>query len=130
MLSGIDAEAVAICAAEVVSRVASHGPLPLRGGLARGPGIMLEGDDYVGFPVNLAARLCRVAPPNHVLAAADALDRDAAARLTTVPRRLEGHDLGRGDRSGQELVAPADPLMPVSRPIEIGRRRGGHAWRR
>jgi adenylate cyclase len=41
--------------------------LPIRGGLAGGPVILLEGDDYVGSSVNLAARLCSAAAPNELL---------------------------------------------------------------
>jgi class 3 adenylate cyclase len=33
--------------------------------------ILFEGDDYIGSPVNLAARLCDVAAPGEVLATAD-----------------------------------------------------------
>ena len=42
--------------------------LPLRCGVAKGPVILLEGDDYVGSAVNLAARLCNAADPNELLA--------------------------------------------------------------
>ena len=42
--------------------------LPIRAGLAGGPVILLEGDDYVGSAVNLAARLCSAAAPNELLA--------------------------------------------------------------
>lgn len=45
--------------------------LPLRAGLAGGHVILFEGDDYVGGPVNLAARLCDAAGPNETLASAD-----------------------------------------------------------
>jgi adenylate cyclase len=78
MLSGIDAEPVIACAVEVRDRVAAGSPLPLRGGIARGPVIMFEGDDYVGAAANLAARLCRAASANRLLAAADVLDGVAA----------------------------------------------------
>lgn len=46
----------------------SDAALPLRGGLAAGAVILLEGDDYVGSAVNLAARLCSAAAPNETLA--------------------------------------------------------------
>src|SRR5690606_23220886 len=39
-------------------------PLPLRGGIAAGRVILFEGDDYIGRPVNLAARLCDEAEPH------------------------------------------------------------------
>ena len=42
-------------------------PLALRGGMARGPVILFEGDDYIGTAVNLAARLCDIAAPHEVL---------------------------------------------------------------
>ena len=42
--------------------------LPLRAGMATGAVILFEGDDYIGSPVNLAARLCDVAGPRQVLA--------------------------------------------------------------
>lgn len=44
--------------------------LPLRAGLAGGDVILFEGDDYIGGPVNLAARLCDEAAPGEFLAEA------------------------------------------------------------
>jgi len=44
--------------------------LPLRSGVAGGLVILFEGDDYIGRPVNLAARLCDAAEPSQVLAEA------------------------------------------------------------
>lgn len=44
--------------------------LPLRAGIAAGPVILFEGDDYIGSAVNLAARLCDVAEPGTVIAPA------------------------------------------------------------
>jgi adenylate cyclase len=46
------------------------GALPIRAGMAGGEVILFEGDDYIGGPVNLAARLCDAAEPNEVLASA------------------------------------------------------------
>ena len=43
-------------------------PLALRAGMARGPVILFEGDDYIGTAVNLAARLCDIAAPHELLA--------------------------------------------------------------
>lgn len=48
--------------------------LPVRCGAARGRVILFEGDDYIGSPVNLAARLCDSAAPYEVLASADLSD--------------------------------------------------------
>ncbi len=47
------------------------GALPIRAGMAGGDVILFEGDDYIGGPVNLAARLCDAAGPNEVLANAN-----------------------------------------------------------
>jgi class 3 adenylate cyclase len=87
MLSGLEAESVTRCALQVRDHIALHGPLPVRTGIARGPVIMFDGDDYVGAAANLAAHLCRAARPNHVLAAADLLERVADSPIAV--RRLE-----------------------------------------
>ena len=42
--------------------------LAIRAGLARGPVIMFEGDDYIGRATNMASRLCDAATPGQVLA--------------------------------------------------------------
>ena len=47
--------------------------LPIRAGMATGAVILFEGDDYIGTPVNLAARLCDVAGPRQVLAVPELL---------------------------------------------------------
>jgi adenylate cyclase len=69
MLAGEDPRAVAACALDACDRIATSGPLALRGGLARGEVMLFEGDDYAGAAVNTAARLCHVALPNRLLAA-------------------------------------------------------------
>ena len=57
----------------ISSRMATVGRLALRAGIASGDVLLLEGDDYVGRTVNLAARLCDYAQPGEVLAALDGL---------------------------------------------------------
>jgi adenylate cyclase len=42
-------------------------PLTLRAGIATGYALLFEGDDYIGSPVNMAARLCDTAGPHQVL---------------------------------------------------------------
>lgn len=46
-------------------------PLALRAGMAAGPVLLFEGDDYIGAAVNLASRLCDMAHPHEVLAPSD-----------------------------------------------------------
>jgi adenylate cyclase len=68
MLVGADQGAMVATAGEMLVRCAAAG-LNTHAGLARGPVLLFEGDDYVGRPVNLAARLCDAAGPSEVLAA-------------------------------------------------------------
>jgi adenylate cyclase len=49
-------------------------PASLRVGVSAGEVILLEGDDYIGHAVNLAARLCDLAPGRVVLATAAMVD--------------------------------------------------------
>ncbi|MEX1006754.1 MAG: adenylate/guanylate cyclase domain-containing protein [Acidimicrobiia bacterium] len=42
--------------------------LPLRTGIAAGPVILFEGDDFIGMAINLASRLCDAAGPGEILA--------------------------------------------------------------
>ena len=66
--------------------------LPLRGGVAAGRVILFEGDDYVGRPVNLAARLCDEAAPHQLLVTAslyDAAGEDLGGRRLG-PQRIRG----------------------------------------
>ena len=48
--------------------------LDLRIGMATGPALLFEGDDYIGEPVNLAAKLCAVAQPGQILASCEVAD--------------------------------------------------------
>jgi class 3 adenylate cyclase len=45
--------------------------LPLRTGIASGPVILFEGDDFIGKAINLASRLCDAASPGEILASAE-----------------------------------------------------------
>lgn len=74
MLVGVDSEPLVGAALAIEQRHSRAGRLELRGGVASGAVILLEGDDYVGRAVNLASRLCDIAEPGQLLAAADDLD--------------------------------------------------------
>jgi len=72
MLSSTMPDALVALAIEIDVRMSIEAPpLPVRIGLAHGPVIMFEGDDYIGRAVNLAARLCDRAQPHDVLATGD-----------------------------------------------------------
>jgi class 3 adenylate cyclase len=70
-------------------------PLPLRAGVAAGPVILFEGDDYIGMAVNLASRLAELAGPGEVLAPADVVSslmvntKAEAIGLRSVPGLVE-----------------------------------------
>jgi adenylate cyclase len=73
MLVNPDPEPIIDAVVGIKERFRRGSRLELRAGIAAGPVILLEGDDYVGPAVNLASRLCDLAEPGQVLAAADGL---------------------------------------------------------
>ena len=79
-------------------------PLPLRGGVAAGRVILFEGDDYIGRPVNLAARLCDEAEPHQLLVTASLFD---ASGEGLAHRRLGPHEI-RGFNRPVEVVDMGD----------------------
>jgi class 3 adenylate cyclase len=68
MLSSVDTQAVVSRGLELGFTAPGLVPLEIRAGLARGPVIMFEGDDYIGRATNVASRLCDAAAPAEVLA--------------------------------------------------------------
>lgn len=69
MMVGVEPENVTEAVVDIGAAFDASGlPLALRTGLAAGPVILFEGDDYIGQAVNMAARLCNVAKPGEVLA--------------------------------------------------------------
>jgi len=74
MIVGVDSEPLVGAALAIEQRHSKAGRLELRGGVATGDVILLEGDDYVGRAVNLASRLCDIAAPGQILAASDGLE--------------------------------------------------------
>jgi class 3 adenylate cyclase len=73
MLVGVDCEPLVDAVATISAAHSRRGRLPLRAGVACGQVILLEGDDYVGSPVNLAARLSDRAEGDQILAASEGL---------------------------------------------------------
>lgn len=67
MLVGVEVGPTIAAAAELIARYEGH-RLALRGGLAHGQVLIFDGDDYIGRPANLAARLCQSARPGELLA--------------------------------------------------------------
>jgi len=67
MLIGVEVGPTIATAAELIARYDGR-PLALRGGVAHGQVLIIDGDDYIGRPANLAARLCQTARPGELLA--------------------------------------------------------------
>ncbi len=67
-------------------------PLALRGGVAAGKALVFEGDDYIGRPLNVAAKLCAVAEPDTVLAPLELAQehRDVVEIVEELSRQLPG----------------------------------------
>jgi class 3 adenylate cyclase len=75
MIVGLEVGPTLATAAELIGRY-DGSTLALRGGFAHGQALIMDGDDYIGRPTNLAARLCQAARPEELLAVgypADAL---------------------------------------------------------
>ena len=89
MIVAVEPEPMVAAVLEIEARVDGGGsPLPIRAGLATGPVILFEGDDYIGTPVNLAARLCDAAGPRQVLAVPDLVPAVPAWAGVGEPHRL------------------------------------------
>jgi adenylate cyclase len=67
MLVGMEHDPVLQCALGIRDRLPAGSQPPLRGGVSTGPVVLFEGDDYVGWAVNIAARLCAAAAPWQIL---------------------------------------------------------------
>jgi class 3 adenylate cyclase len=68
MLVSVEAELLLAATLEIRRAVGEADiPTPLRCGVSAGEVILFEGDDYIGHAVNVAARLCDMAPDGSVL---------------------------------------------------------------
>ena len=99
MLVGVDAGPLTAAVCEIATRF-DQDPFDVHAGIAGGPVLLFEGDDYVGPSANHAARLCDAAGPGEVLAL------DVAGHLPDWVQ-VDGHVVVRADGIGD--------LRPVSR---------------
>jgi class 3 adenylate cyclase len=102
MLSSTMIDAITALTIEIDQRMSEAIPsLAVRAGLAFGPVIMFEGDDYIGRSVNLAARLCDRAQPHELLATSEVAAHTPPwvtsdpAGVTTIPGFHDPVDLCR-----------------------------------
>ena len=90
MIVGVDNEPLVATVVAIEQRHRHHGQLDVRAGIATGPVLLVDGDDYIGRAVNVAARLCDGAGAGELLAAQDGLslpDWVNAEREVTVELR-------------------------------------------
>ncbi len=67
MIVGVEVGPTLATAVELIGRY-DGSTLALRGGFAHGQALIMDGDDYIGRPTNLASRLCQAAHPEELLA--------------------------------------------------------------
>lgn len=125
MLVSVEPRPLVEAVIEIERRVdEGESPLKLRAGLAGGPVILMEGDDYIGSAVNLAARLGQAAEPHQILAAPDmAAHAPPWVRPTALEEvRLPGFrepvkvvDLEWGDHGADTVV---DPICSMEIPAD------------
>jgi len=114
MLIGVDVGPTIATAAELIARYDGR-PLALRGGVAHGQVLIIDGDDYIGRPANLAARLCQTARPSELLS--------VGYRASVLPSWITVHGtrsvtlrgIGRLPRV-QQLGVAADVELPALTP--------------
>ena len=73
MIVSVDPTAAVAFGAHLIHHF-SETDLQVRVGLASGIALLFEGDDYIGEPVNLAAKLCAAAQPDEILGACELAD--------------------------------------------------------
>ncbi len=116
MIVGVEEGPVIATVAEAVVRC-ERIRLDTHGGIAGGTVLLFEGDDYVGRPVNLAARLCDAAEPGEVLASGL---RGPLPSWIASTGTLTVHIAGVGDVAGVSGLAVTDRVAEELRGISAG----------
>lgn len=115
MLVGVQPEDLveAVVDIEVLVELAKS-RLPMRAGIARGPVMVIDGDDHIGRPVILASRLCDLADPHQVL----------AERGTVAPLMANVDEQALGPKAVKDFGQQVDivRLVPVGGHGDLGRR--------
>jgi class 3 adenylate cyclase len=100
-------------AAELIARC-DRNTLKVRGGLADGWALLFDGDDYIGRPVNLAARLSQAARPGELLAVGYPPSTFPVWIEVLGTRDLTLKGVGRLRRVQQLGLAPGTELPPIT----------------
>lgn len=113
MLIGTEVGPAIAAAAELIARYDAN-TLALRGGIADGWALLFDGDDYIGRPVNLAARLSQAARPGELLAVGYATDTFPPWMQVLGTRDLTLRGLGRFRRVQRLGLVPGTELPALS----------------
>ena len=125
MLSSADTAAVVAMVVELADRISDIVPLGIRAGLASGAVIMFEGDDYIGRPANVAARLCDMAETGQTLATREVASQAPRWVATGPFVPLPVHGLDRPVEAATLSIAEAeetttDPFCGLTLPLQRG----------
>src|SRR3954471_7407216 len=91
MIVGVDNEPLVAAGVAIEQRFGHLGQLAVRAGIATGPVLLVDGDDYIGRAVNVASRLCDGAGGGELVAAAEVLRvRDGGEGKREVVVELKG----------------------------------------
>ena len=125
MLSSADAGGVVSMVVELTDRIRESLPLGIRAGLASGPVIMFEGDDYIGRPANVAARLCDIAEAGQTLATREVASLAPRWVAAGPMRPYPVHGLDRPVEAGLLCLAESDeitvdPCCGLALPVQPG----------
>ena len=127
MLSSADTTAVVSMVVELAYRIPESVPLGIRAGVAHGAVIMFEGDDYIGRPANVAARLCDMAPEGQTLATREVASQAPLWVAVSDPTPHPVHGLDRPVEAALLSIGTADTMsidpccglhLPVVRGLE------------
>jgi len=121
MIVAVDATDAIAFTMELEHRAANVcAPLTLRAGLATGHALLFEGDDYIGSPVNMAARLCDLARGVEVLMPTMHLDR--------LPEGISAVPFGEVELRG--FPGPIEVVSLHGVPVPVDRNDTGELWTR
>jgi adenylate cyclase len=115
MLVGVEPGPLVAAVCEVATRF-DHDPFDVHAGIAGGPVLLFEGDDYVGPSANHAARLCDAAGPGEVLGL------DMAGHLpdwVQIDRHVTVNAAGIGDLRPVARLSVRPDARPVVRPATV-----------
>jgi adenylate cyclase len=103
MLVSVDPTAAVAFGAHLIHHFSTT-DLKVRVGLASGIALLFEGDDYIGEPVNLAAKLCAAAKPDEIL---------GACELSHLPDWVKAENAVSVKIKGVGLIGDIHRLVPV-----------------